>query len=283
MVDPLAAVEADASIRGHQGPHAVPLHLEGPLDDTDGQGRRRGEKHWRRSADHEVWQAFGANRVAATMADDLDVLEGYLSEAPVDYAYVPALHGGGGHAGKFAVVLRGGVTAICKPASGTNDGGLAVRNEAAAWHVACLLGWPELVACTVVRELPLPATGATEPMALQVMWPGLDFIPDIGTFTDEEVWKAALFDYLILHSDRGSKQRLKLIDHGFAFNYPNRESLNSDFAAARRTFDIPQHLLEDVARFGSKAAASPLRSLLGGPPFDALVARVTGVVNRGRL
>ena len=236
------------------------------------------------------------------MTQHLDALETYLRDAPLLYAFAPQVHGGGGHGGKFAAVLDGGVAVFCKPASGVGDAGRAARNEVAAWIVARQLGWTEMMAATILRSLRSPAGGNEEEMALQILWPGSDFTPDPSGFTDEEIWKAALFDYLIFHSDRtnnnwlgvppaalpfpgpvaGHRQQLKLIDHGYAFNYPGRDYLSSSFVERRRGATIPDELRGSVRSLAGSAAGA-LSGLLDQSEIESLVTRVNEIDSSGVL
>lgn len=238
------------------------------------------------------------------MVQHLDDLESHLKMAPPLYAFAPQVHGGGGHGGKFAIVLDGGVTVFCKPASGVNDGGRAARNEVAAWTVARLLGWSGIMAVTVLRSMTSPATGVTEDMALQILWPGSDFTPDPSGFTDDEIWKAALFDSVIRHSDRTNnnwlgvppaalpfpgpvpgqhRQQLKLIDHGYAFNYPGRDNLSSTFVERKRGQPVPDQHLAALRALVESAPASVLSELLEEQELRSLIARVNEITSSATL
>jgi hypothetical protein len=237
------------------------------------------------------------------VAGHLDDLENYLLHAAVLFAFEPAVQGGGGHAGKYAVVFDGGVTAYSKPSSGVADGGRAARNEAAAWAVARLLGWTDLMGATVIRLMAHGHTGAVEEIALQILWPGSDFTPDPARFTDDEIWRAALFDQIILHSDRmsnnwlgvppmalpfpgavyGGQQQLKLIDHGYAFDYPARAVVSSSFVELRRGQTVPSPLLAALSSLRNSVPNSSLVQLLGSSELNALVARVDSVISAGAL
>jgi hypothetical protein len=238
-----------------------------------------------------------------TVAQHLDDLEAYLTNGASLYAFAPQVHGGGGHGGKFAIVLDGGVAVFCKPASGVNDGGRAARNEVAAWIVARLLGWTDLMAATILRSMPNPTTASNEDMALQVLWPGSDFTPDPSGFTDDELWKAALFDHIVWHSDRmnnnwlgvppaalpfpgpvpGHQQQLKLIDHGYAFNYPGRDHLSSSFVERKRGLQVPLPYLTAMQTLQALARSSDLSTLLDPGELGSLVARIDEIVSRGSI
>lgn len=196
------------------------------------------------------------------------------------------------------MVLDGGIALLAKPASGVGDGGCAARNEVAAWLVARLLGWSAMVAATVLRPLRSPTSGTDEEMALQVLWPGYDFTPDPSTFDDEEVWCAAIFDWLISHSDRVGnnwlgvppaalpftgafsphRQQLKLIDHGFAFDYPGRNAPASTFYEIKRGERAPDSCVERVEAFRQEAPNSSLAALIGDDPLQKLLQRADQLV-----
>jgi hypothetical protein len=102
------------------------------------------------------------------------------------------------------------------------------QREAAAWTLGRCLGWPDLIAATVMRTITSPSTGEEVETSVQVIWP--DYLPDaaVELFSDEDIWRAAVFDLLVCHSDRGGHNwlavpqpsavpRLKLIDHGYGF------------------------------------------------------------------
>jgi hypothetical protein len=232
----------------------------------------------------------------------LDDLEQYLGAADVLYAYEPVVTGGGGHQNKFAVVFDGGVAGFCKPASGIADGGRAAKNEVAAWTLSRILDWSDLIAATVFRTIMSPKSGQSEEMAIQVFWPGNDFTPPLGTFTEDEIWRAAIFDQIILHTDRQSnnwlgvppaqlpfpgpvpvqQQQLKLIDHGYAFGHQAAAACNSSFSQSMAGRSIPEVYLESLRKVAD-GDTTLLCSLIGDEECAALVDRVYDLVNGGKL
>jgi hypothetical protein len=231
--------------------------------------------------------------------DYLTELETYLLGSPILIAYNPLVVGGGGHGGKFAIVLDGGVVLFVKPATGVGDGGRATLNEAAAWDVACLLGWSHLIGCTVLRPLRLPTSGTLDVAACQVLWPG-DFCPPLDVFEDDEIWQAAVFDFLIQHTDRGSnnwfgvppatvtalggnpRQQLKLIDHGNAFD-PAGGVVSSSFYAQKAGLALPTPALDAVERFLEQHHGSRLRDRLGADAYRAVITRAETLFGTRKL
>ena len=118
-----------------------------------------------------------------------------------------------------------------------------MRYEAAAWVLAKGLGWTDLVATTVLRETDaFPDVDEEVTTSLQVLWPGFELDANLDQFPDEDIWRAALFDVLIFHTDRThnwgavpghGQKRLKLIDHGYAFREWAGREFASSFANAK--------------------------------------------------
>ena len=103
------------------------------------------------------------------MADDdtgLDQIEHYLLNAPIlDRS---AFQGHGAHRSEL-FILSGGVGALCKPEDGIGEGRIAVTREVAAWRIARVLGWTDLMAATVLREI-----DPDRMASLTVLWPEPD-------------------------------------------------------------------------------------------------------------
>jgi hypothetical protein len=118
-----------------------------------------------------------------------------------------------------------------------------------------------------------------------VIWP--DYLPDAATsvFNDDDLWRAALFDVLVAHTDRaghnwlavpgsGSASRLKLVDHGYAFGTSATAAPSSTFYEERRGHEIPDEHREPVTDLAQRGEDLPrLRALLGADAVDAIVAR----------
>jgi hypothetical protein len=159
--------------------------------------------------------------------EGLDDLERYLTDAAVLDSY--AFTEGGGHPGKLMLVLEGGVAALAKPAQDENGLKMA-RREVAAWRLARALGWTDLLATTVLRNV--AELGDVE-ASIQVIWPSPDKDPPSSNFSDEDVLRAGVFDAIVLQVDRSGHNwlgvppmergdtRLKLVDNGHTFGYPS--------------------------------------------------------------
>ena len=136
--------------------------------------------------------------------------------------------GGGGHPSKFMAVLAGGGRALGKAENASAEAPTMIQRERAAWLLARTLEWTDLVAATVLRHVEAPSGPCM--CSLQMIWPA--YSPGVAedTFPEEDRWRAGIFDVLIKSSDRGGanwlgvpadpshgQQRLKLVDHGHAF------------------------------------------------------------------
>jgi hypothetical protein len=104
------------------------------------------------------------------------------------------------------------------------------------------------------------------------------------------VWRASIFDVLILNADRHGanwgavpghgRQRLKVVDHGYAFW---RRDLNSAFVNLKLGDALPDELLEDVSGFISRCWQTQLAELLDANELEDLVSRGEHLVATGRL
>jgi hypothetical protein len=189
----------------------------------------------------------------------LDDLERYLREATILDAW--AFPGGGGHPDKRTVLLSGGVSVVAKMGNSSQHQDMA-RREVAAWHIARALGWPELMGATVLRTVDELEDGMEA--SLQVVWLSCDEDPEISRFSDAEINRAAAFDSIVQTTDRMGHNwlgvpreglrasRLKLVDHGYALNFPGQpESPQSTFFELRKGEDLAdeiQNAIENLAR-----------------------------------
>ena len=222
--------------------------------------------------------------------DGLDDLERYLRSARILSATTFGQHGA--HK-SFRLVLDGGVAVLAKPEStAPADGGAAmVSYEAAACVVARDLTWTDLVATTVVRRVD-EVTGVEDSASVQVLWPEFEPNADLGNFRDDDIWRAAIFDVVVLHADRGQNWggvpgegalRLKLVDHGYAFRaWPNRPFASS-FETLKRGQRIPDEYLSDLRAFAQGCRDSELPALLEEEVLDELVQRVERLIDEGTL
>lgn len=225
------------------------------------------------------------------MYDDayLENLERFLVEAPV--LDIGAFQRGGAHA-KFRLILEGGVTVLAKPADGIGgDGERIVCQEAAAWVIARELGWPDLVAATVVRVVDFGEDREVL-SSVQVVWPD-DNLPDppVDTFPTEDSIRAAIFDFLIDHGDRGhnwlavpadkNTRRLKLVDHGYAFGIEGR-GFSSAFYENHRGEQLSEEHLGALSRLEQPRQEMVLNQLLGAA-WDEVRERAATLREQGAL
>lgn len=220
-----------------------------------------------------------------------DELEHYLRNARILDASTFTQHGA--HT-SYRLILEGGVGALAKPADqAPADGAAVVRNEVAAWVIARELQWSDLVSTTVLREVPSWITSdASTEASVQVLWPSFDPGVAADEFPDDDQWRAAIFDTLVVNGDRhpanwgavpGSGQRrLKLVDHGYAFSY-GQSPPNSPFFQGKRHQELPAELLEDVGTFLASTASGELADLLGDNALEQLLERCRHVAENGTL
>lgn len=209
--------------------------------------------------------------------EGLEKLEVYLREARILAATFPNQ---GAHP-SYRLLLEGGVGALAKPAStAPEDGAAMVRYEVAGWVIARDLGWSDLVATTVLRSIDvLPEQEETE-ASVQVLWPGFQVDADRSQFSDKDIWRAAIFDTLILHSDRThnwgavtehGSPRLKLIDHGYAFRASR--PFQSSFAQDKTGQPLPDELVGPLETFLGACDEGQLADLLEEDVLEEMVAR----------
>lgn len=188
----------------------------------------------------------------------------------------------GAHKGKRRIELASGRGCIGKPAGGMAEWEHAAECEAAAWVIARWLDLGRLVPVTVLRELELP-TGDRQVFALQV-WLD-DFEPgESGSFPEEEVRWAAVFDWLIQQGDRDGRNwlvwrddagrpHLQLPDNGCSFGgrgWPLRSTFYEEWRGMR----LDPAMLAALQRLRDPKFAQELRELLPRELVQALLGRV---------
>jgi hypothetical protein len=231
----------------------------------------------------------------------LDQLEQYLRRGDLLDAHSLVMEGG--WANKCKVTLRGGVVAIQKPVTGSNAPStgveeIGVNREVAAWRICRALRWTHLVAATVSTEMWCPVLSDRGRVCLQVAWPEptVPTVP-IADLSDLEVWQAAIFDWLIVQTDRSGsnwlgaptlaapgappQHRLRLHDHGHAF-VPGG-TVNSTFYAAKQGQHVPPDLIDDIRVAESQVGRADLDGLLGSGATQALVTKLQQLLSSGRL
>lgn len=225
--------------------------------------------------------------------------EAYLATAPIEDCFIMQVNGGGGHQNCFGVTLVGGTTCYVKPNNGTDLSATAVSNEVAAWEAGKLLGWPHLIAPTVLRsDVISPITHTATVSSLQVFWWNAIPAPAITSLSTTEVEQAGTLDYLIAHSDRpatanflgvtsatttaGGLVHLKLIDHGFAFDVPNR-SPSSVFVDEVRGRELNAETVTAVEQFIVHVPLSRLPALLSPDAYTSMIDRAEKLVSARRF
>lgn len=218
--------------------------------------------------------------------EEFDSLEHYLEMATVvdvaAFSHTTAHH-------SFRLILEGGVTAIAKPADTAPEGVVMCKREAAAWIVARALGWTDLVSTTVMRLMTSPDSGEEVETSAQVIW--ADYLPDapLDRFSDEDLWRAAVFDLLVGHSDRGghnwlavpgsgTTSGLKLVDHGYAFPETTAPP-SSSFYELRKGQDLPDDIVGAVDGLLSRPPeVDRLYELLSPAAADAIAERAEAIL-----
>ena len=184
-----------------------------------------------------------------------NAIEEHLLTAPIELARDFHLKAdpGGGHASKVTLLLEGGTTALAKYAPPGDLNLLTqAKQEVGAWHVLVMLGWPDLGAATVLRRIEVPGQGEVSAAILPVFSPDLWIpAPLPETLDQDQTFRAAIFDFLILNADRSGHNwlglladlpphRLKLYDHGHCFGL-HVPQVSSTFVAHHTGQQIPEH------------------------------------------
>jgi hypothetical protein len=221
----------------------------------------------------------------------IDHLERYLVEADVTQAFTHSM-GGGGHPNSFVAILEGGVSVLVKTEEPTEDQKRMARREVAAWRLARMLEWPDLVSATVLRRITSLTTGADVEASVQVIWANKEMGTALSEFDEDNVWRAATFDALVRQTDRSASNWLgvpgdpshgqrepKLIDHGYAFDMTRQGP--AEFYQHFKGHDMPGSCIEALETAQSQIYA--LNRLLDGPELDGLISRAELLVETGVL
>jgi hypothetical protein len=212
----------------------------------------------------------------------LDELESYLRQIRVlDQA---AWHLRGSYP-SYRLLLEGGIAVLSKPEDEHPEGPKVVRQEVAAWAIARALAWADLLSATVLREVDSALRPGKVMASIQVLWPD-DNQPgqDPNDFPPDDLWRAAVFDGIIGHSDRhggnwlavpkgGTPPRLKLIDHAYGFP-PDASPPNSELFVKKRGERIPSWLKADLKSLLQNLPGPSLPDLLDPQALAALSDRV---------
>jgi hypothetical protein len=231
---------------------------------------------------------MGGQQEATTSLDDL---EAYLRDAPIQRVWVGIPGPGGGHPNKRRLELAGGVYALAK--LGDDDNGLRmVRCETAAWKLARLLEWDDLMAATVLREINLEDVGRVW-ASLQVIWPSFEWVAPLDRFPPEVIERAAAFDVITRMSDRsnnnwlgvappGEVQALKLIDHGHALTGQGAVG-SSIVQAAQGAPELADETVMTLQRLAEEALISRLGDLVPPAVSADIAGRARLLAEAGRL
>ncbi len=222
-------------------------------------------------------------------------LESALREPPILHAYRNGGRGGGAGP-SIVLVFAGGGCAVAKFEDQVANGTMMIRQERAAWLVACRAGLGHLVAVTVLRELESQQTpGAHALASVQSVWPNCEAVPlsiPLDQVDPHDVLCAATFDYVVHATDRRGNNwvtltgtqpgQLKLIDHGHAWG----DGVSSDLydrVKSQGPVPIPDHVKESCEQWLGTWPGEELAELLEPPKLDAMHIRVTSLVDSGVL
>ncbi|MGH9056789.1 MAG: hypothetical protein ACRDYY_13165 [Acidimicrobiales bacterium] len=125
------------------------------------------------------------------------------------------------------VTLEGGLEAFWKRGDVDPPGLAGVRKEVAAYELALVLGWDELLQVTARRHERSDDGKAVEVASIELLPEGADDLAP-GQFERSDTERAGVFDALIANTDRRGHNwrglrspnggyRLKLYDHELAF------------------------------------------------------------------
>lgn len=223
------------------------------------------------------------------------LLEAYLRTVRVRSWSTPQLGRGGGHSDKARLVLDHGVIALAKLGDGGGILTTQAKNEAAAWVIAEILGFQELCPPTVYRQVECaPQDIGSRDAAVTVLWPDVVDDPTLDKLLIEQRRRAALFDYLILNSDRqhnwlGLVNRstgavdLVLIDHGHCFGL-HGDQVRSIFLGAHGGDTLDGELRAALRRLIESAPVHPvLADLLPREVVLAVIARAQRALDADQI
>lgn len=208
-------------------------------------------------------------------------LESLLARAPV-ISQEKTDHHTRSREGIYVAWLAGDLPAFWKRGDVDPPGAVGVKREVAAYELAKILGWDDLLQVTVLREEPAP-DGSTALIASIELLPEGDEHVAATDFPQGDIERAAVFDALIANSDRGghnwrgvrsaaNQWDLKLYDHEMAFQVGG--ALNSSFWNAIGR-GVPAHLQAHLAASAEAIRASAiLQTLLPEPEHQELLQRL---------
>lgn len=218
-------------------------------------------------------------------------LDEHLRHATVLHGAKPDNIGGGGHPDKYILTLEGGVRALAKLGRDPQQHEDA-RREVAAVVVARTLGWGDLVPATVLRTVH-PGGGSSVEAAVMVWWQ--DIAEDgMGPFSGDQTERAAAFDALIGHQDRGGHNwlqspssggslRLVLIDHGYSMGRQHLWTVNSFWAQQFNGQKMSDAVRDALRRFADRPKHRTLTELVGEEVVSTLVTRARRLADDGHV
>src|SRR5438552_6912232 len=185
-------------------------------------------RHERRPIERELLEG-GKRYLGLAVADAIDTLVEYLrTSRPVAVVRNPASAANE----TYIASLEGGVSIIAK-SGGPHPN---IKPEAAAWHMARLLGWEDMVAVTILAAFRPSPRHEMRDSSLQVAWHPHEVGADLDSLPLDDVWRGAVFDAVVMHRDRhpgnwlacppvsSGEPRLKLIDHGHTWDASGQPS-----------------------------------------------------------
>lgn len=220
------------------------------------------------------------------MAEPTEQLADYLTTARV-LAVVQNPHPGANES--YVAVLDGGVAVIAKYGGPHPN----IEKEAAAWELARILNWTDLVSVTVMADFRPSEAHPSTKSSLQVIWHPSEVGPALDGFPEVDQWRGAVFDAVALHGDRhpgnwlgvppptSGQPRLKLIDHGIAWNSTGQP--NSQLYALKQGQLLPDELRPDLDAALKRLDASALGRLIGPDATEGVRRRLTFLVQKGTL
>jgi len=185
------------------------------------------------------------------------------------------------------VTLQGGVEAFWKRGDVDPPGLAGVRREVAAYELASILGWHNLLQVTVLRREMTEAGAQVEAAAIELLAEGVDDLAPTA-FPRTQVERAGVFDAVIANIDRmGHNWRglpdgeggfqLKLYDHELAFGIGGSGEVCSSFWSAISE-SVPVHLRSTLVNAAAAVREAPyLEQLLGRESHQALVGRLVSL------
>jgi len=221
-------------------------------------------------------------------AGPMEALERFLGHASVRDGF-RAGDGGGHGEPTFYLVLEGGPMAVMKPGA-TDVSQEKAKAEVAAYRIARMFGFRDLVAPTVLRAMRHPDSGERMWACVQAAWAHAE--KDVawdGVVPDADVWEAALFDAIIGSTDRSHgwmvlktrPPRLRLFDQGNGLG-PDTSPPGSVFYDKKRGTDLPRPLLARLVE-GFERLPADLGNLLNQVRLEGVALRVERLIEAEKL